>query len=177
MIGLGIRFGVIPNYPARGDLAVACPHCKSEAVFTSPYDFLRDDAAEAACSDARITGVKWSGGFAVERFPDTFPWKDPNNPYVQVVRNEVWGVLSCGKCGHRRKHLLNWPADAFYVIETSAGALWAYTREHLVQIRQRISGESSGGPFDMNRLPRQFLLKRTQARLLREIDAFLLRDH
>src|SRR5687767_2895522 len=129
MIGSGVRFGIIPNYAARGDLAVACPRCNSEAVFTSPYDFLRDEAAEQAFTDSRISGVKWSGGFAVERFPDTFPWRDPNNPYVHDTRNAVWGVLSCGKCGHRRKHVLDWPHDAFYTIAAPLGTLWAYTRE------------------------------------------------
>jgi hypothetical protein len=175
MIGSGVRFGIIPNWPARGDLAVACPRCKSEAVFTSPYDFLQDEAATQASADSRISGVKWSGGFAVERFPETFPWRDPDNPYVHHTRNEVWGVLSCWKCGHRRKHLLNWPADAFYAIETSAGTLWAYTREHFVQIRRHIAGERvRAGQFDMNRLPKQLLQKRNRDRLLRDMDAFLL---
>lgn len=70
MIGTGVRFGLLPG-GERGDLAVACPACRSEGVFTSPYDFLRDEAAEEAAADPRLRGVKWSGGFAVERFPDT----------------------------------------------------------------------------------------------------------
>jgi hypothetical protein len=175
MIGSGVRFGILSNYPARGDLAVACKRCKSEAIFTSPYDFLRDEAAEEAARDSRVSGAKWSNGFAVVRFPDVFPWRDSNNPYIHQKRGEVWGVLSCGACSLRQKHLLDWPADAFYRIDTPAGTLWAYTREHFLQIRRRIAREAvNDGPFDMNRLPKEFLQKRNQQRLLRDIDEFLM---
>lgn len=92
------------------------------------------------------------------------------------MSGEVWGVLSCRRCPLRRKHRLDWPADAFYRIESPPGTLWAYTRFHLVQIRRHLAGEPGRtGPFDMNRLPKPFLLKRNRDRLLRDIDAFLLR--
>jgi hypothetical protein len=140
MIVVGNRFGYIVNWPARGDLAVSCPSCRCEAVFTSPYGFLRREAAERAAGDSRLQGVRWSGGFVVVRFPDTFPWRDRNNPYTQHRRGQIWGVISCGQCAFRKKHLLDWPADAFYKIDSPAGMLWAYTRAHLVQIRAAWEG-------------------------------------
>lgn len=171
---MGTRLGYVFTTFAE-DLSVACPSCGSEAIFTSPYGYFQDDAAKeavAAVVAGRLNGVKFGGGFAFERFPHVFPWRDPNNPFVHYERREPWGVVSCGGCAYRKKHLLNWPDDAFWRVELPVGVLWACTRGHLVGIRRYVSGEDRrGGAFD--RIPKEFLLKRNVERVLRGIDQVL----
>jgi hypothetical protein len=179
MIGKGVRLGATINWPDSGEVDVSCRACGRDARFTSPYDYLHDEAAERARRDSRLRGVNWSNGFVVERFPDTFPWLDPNNPYTHMRSPQIWGVVSCGHCGCRKKHLLAWPADAYYRIDTPAGELWAYTLAHLVEIRKCIAGDRArraaydhGHP--VHKLPKEFLLKRHRERVLRAVDELLL---
>lgn len=125
-------------------------------------------------NDQRLATIAWNGGAVVVRFPEVFPWKDPDNPYLHQHEGKIFGVISCGRCGFRKKHCLNWPNDAYFRFDTVAGELWAYTREHLVQIYRYVSGDRHRqSAFDLNRLPKEFLLARHRDRLLRQIELFL----
>jgi hypothetical protein len=179
MIGSGVRLGNILDWSARGDLDVACPSCAGRAVFTSPYDLLKGDEAERAMDDPRFTGVKFSSGFALIRFPDHFPWRDPNNPYLQGVFDPtIWGVISCGSCAHGTKHMLSWPGDAFYQRSFSFGTLWAYTRKHALAIRKYVIGPRRryADGFDLNRVPKEFLRLRNRESVVRGLDEMLARN-
>jgi hypothetical protein len=68
MIGKAVRFGILPSGAARGDITVACPACRSEAAFTSPYDFLRDDSAERAAADSGVSAVRWAAASSSRGF-------------------------------------------------------------------------------------------------------------
>jgi hypothetical protein len=171
----GMRFGNILDWDARGDLAVRCPACDGQAIFTSPYDYLTGVDADQSAADPRSKGVRYSSGFAIERFPDIFPWRDPNNPYLARLSREIWGVLSCCECVYRRKHLLDWPTDAYYQIDFPFGTLWAYTRAHLVQIRKMLADEWQGPqPRALYRVPKESLIKRNRSKALRGVEKLLL---
>ena len=141
-------------------------------MFTPPYGYVPDSKD----ADPRLPGVQWGGGFAVERFPEVFPWRDPDNPWEHGRGKENWGVIACPACGLRRKHLLDWPKEAFYQAESSIGLLWAYSREHLVQIQRYVAGDRARrGTFDMNRVPKEFILVRNRERVLKAIERMLAR--
>jgi DNA-directed RNA polymerase subunit RPC12/RpoP len=170
----GKSFGLLPRHWVAGDADVVCPACRSRALFTQPYGYVPD----LKDAEPRLPGVQWGGGFAVERFPDLFPWRDPDNPWEWEHGREKanWGVIACPRCGLRRKHLLDWPKEAFYRAESAAGLLWAYSREHLVQIRHYVAGDRTRrGQFDMNRVPKEFIQVRNRARVLKAIDRMLER--
>jgi hypothetical protein len=170
----GLRFGFIPPHGFAGDLAVVCPGCRSRAVFTPPYGYLYVRDPQDVAPGLRC--VRAYEGFVVERFPDVFPWRDPHNPWQKGRGTEDWGVVSCPACGRRRKHRLNWPADAFYKTDLSVGRLWAYSRDHLLQIRRHVVGDRSARRgFDMNRVPKAFILVRNRARVRKAIDGMLAR--
>jgi hypothetical protein len=122
----GKSFGLLPRHWVAGDADVVCPACRSRALFTQPYGYV----PELNDADPRLPGVQWGGGFAVERFPDVFPWRDPDNPWEWEHGREKanWGVICCPHCGVRRKHLLDWPKDAFYRAESAAGLLGVLAR-------------------------------------------------
>jgi hypothetical protein len=141
-------------------------------LFTPPYGYIPDSKD----AHPRLRGVQWGGGFAVERFPEVFPWRDPDNPWEHGRGKEDWGVIACPACGLRRKHQLDWPKEAFYKAELSVGLLWAYSRDHLLQIRHYVAGDGvRRGKFDMNRVPKEFILVRNRARVLKAIDEILAR--
>jgi hypothetical protein len=161
------RFGHLPRHWVAVDVDVVRPACRSRARFTPPYGYIRD----LGDVDPRPPGVQWGGGFAVERFPEVLPWRDRDNPWVAGPGKANWGVIACPACGLRRKHPLDWPKEAFYRAEVSAALLWAYSREHLIQIQDYVAGDRTRrGGFDMNRVPREFLQVRNRARVLKAID-------
>jgi len=154
------------------DIDVICPTCRSRALFTAPYSYVPDRKDV----NPRLPGVRLGGGFAVERFPEVFPWRDPDNPWKDGRGRVDFGVIACPGCGLRRKHQLDWPKDAFYKAELSMGLLWAYSRQHLVQIRHHVAGDRvPRGNLDMNRVPKEFILLRHRTRVLKAIDELLAR--
>jgi hypothetical protein len=157
------------------DLAITCPKCRSIAFFSSPYVILHGDAALAASADPQVTGVPLRrGGFAIERFPNLFPWNDPKNRSIHFdTPPEAWGIASCSHCPYRKKHQLSWPEDAFYKINLSCGLLWAQHRDQLVKIRECIADSQHRGWMFSNRLNKNFFLKRNRDRVLRGIDELL----
>jgi hypothetical protein len=158
------------------DLAITCPKCRSIAVFTSPFVTLTGDAAVAAAADPQIRGVAFRKAFAVERFPDLFPWNDPKNRHIHYdTPPEAWGIASCSHCPYRKKYQLHWPEDAFYKIELSCGLLWAHNRDQLLRIRESIADPRRHGWRFSNRLNKNFFLKRNRDRVLRGIDELLLK--
>ena len=51
-------------------------------------------------------------------------------------RGEFWnrGAIHCTACFIRKKHELNWPADAYFQVEYRGKALWAYDRAHALKL-------------------------------------------
>ena len=93
----------------HGAIAVRCPTCAEEAGFRDPFLFLSGDLAEAAATDPGVMGVRESGGYLVELYPDVFLASDPARGGVRGKRDGSFGVLLCLHCGHRVRHRLRWP--------------------------------------------------------------------
>lgn len=87
------------------------------------------------------------------------------------------GSLICA-CGHRVRHTLAWPADAYFQIEHRGEILWAYHREHAGALRDYIAGtdrrprRAKLGKLMMH-LPKPFLEARSRAPIVRKLDRIL----
>jgi len=51
------------------------------------------------------------------------------------------GVLHCRKCLRRKKHKLNWPADAYFKIDFKGQTLWAYDRKYALMLLEYIESD------------------------------------
>ena len=88
----------------------------------------------------------------------------------------------CTSCTKIVGHI-DWPADAFYSIKLAAGDAWAWNKEYLQVLRQRVEGTQRSDAalagnnalflYYLARLPKYVVLKRNRPTLLRKIDAFL----
>ncbi|MFT5358568.1 MAG: hypothetical protein ACI9KE_005807 [Polyangiales bacterium] len=67
----------------------------------------------------------WRGWIVIEHDPSLYRWKQPTHGYTA---NDD-GVVSCIICVGRRKHVLDWPSDAYYRFDLPQGSLWAWSRE------------------------------------------------
>lgn len=100
--------------------------------------------------------------------------------YVSYLFEETESTISCKQCAHRKLHTINWPTDAYYRVETCGAVLWAWSREHLVEIRDYVASEDRGKrkyPHfffkRVRRIPAQFLDVKRRAAVVRAIDRVL----
>lgn len=131
----GMSFGSMPQ-----DIAITCARCNSRANFSAPFIYLsKADAATFPKQHPNACRIPWGSGVLEERFPREFSWKDQDNPFTNGRR--VAGVTQCDNCCRRSKHILNWPADAYFKVNTKAGELWAWNRFFLTAARNYIQSE------------------------------------
>jgi hypothetical protein len=160
--------------------AIRCERCAGEAAFEAPFELLDGEDAARAIALGR-PGVKLGGGFALERFPREFPWGDPDNwrrrpsGYPAGPR---WGVATCGACGRRAKHRVDWPREAFYQVRIDADVLWAYDRAGAVTILQFIRSADRDafavkGPYFLRKIPKEFLLVRRREKIVAALEKLL----
>jgi hypothetical protein len=153
-------------------------------MLDEPFEFVRGPEAEAAAGNPNLHGVKLGGGFMIEKYPDTFPWKSPANPerHAQGFRHgdPVWGVCTCGSCGYRAKHQLQWPEDAFYATEIRGQLLWAWNRTQVVALRAYIAstdrtytGIARDHFWFLRYVPKHFLEVKHRAEALKKLDRLL----
>jgi hypothetical protein len=182
MIIEGKRFG--PSYMGMPeDCSISCPRCGSKAKFASPFGYISNVKPKELDSCNHLPLVEWSGGTAIVRFPDTFAWKDEHNPYTQCGtfnrQHHIWGVVNCPHCGCRRKHNLNWPADAYYQLSCRNAFIWGWTRRHFVAIRNFVESEDRNprkhcyAGLRLSKLPKEILLIKNRSVIVKEIDKFL----
>jgi hypothetical protein len=175
----GIRYHSMPQ-----DIDVTCPRCQSIATFSSAFVFVSsEDNATVPIQHPGARRVQWGSDFLEERFPNEFPWKDPDNPFTSsnrtFVRN-VAGVSQCVRCCTRTKHVLDWPNDAYFKVTTRAGELWAWNRTFLVAARNYIqsierdlSVHGAGTFLYLRAIPKVFLLVSNRDNVIRRISRLL----
>lgn len=67
----------------------------------------------------------------------TGTWRDLRRPDRQGPQG--LGAVQCVRCTLRRRHVLRWPADAFYRCEVRGEELWAWTREQCALLRDYVA--------------------------------------
>lgn len=175
----GVSYHSMPQ-----DIDVTCPRCHSLATFSSAFVFVSsadNDTLPVQHPNARR--IQWGNNFLEERFPNEFPWKDPDNPFTSssrtFVRN-VAGVSQCVRCCTRSKHILDWPLDAYFKVTTRAGDLWAWNRMYLIAARNYIQSlerdlraHGSGTFLYLRAVPKDFLLVANRDNVVCRINRFL----
>lgn len=160
--------------PAAVDaLAIRCPRCGREAAFEPPAYVLQGDEAKAAAADPSLDGA-WHGRcYEVPRYPALIGRKE-----LARFRREIRrvGICRCGACGHLDRHLLDWPAHAFYAVSIRGRTLWMYDRAHALHLRAYVAAEARQrvpGARYISRVPKEFLAARNRAELVRKLDRLL----
>jgi hypothetical protein len=155
-------------------LSIRCPRCGREAAFEPPTYSLQKDEAKAAAADPSLEGV-WSGRryYTVLRYPELLSWKE-----LRRLRREVRqvGICRCGACGYLNRHLLEWPAEAYYAASHRGRTLWMFTREHAAALRAYIAADdrqNAPGARWLSRVPKEFLAARNRAALVKKLDRLL----
>jgi hypothetical protein len=166
-----------PMHATLQPIAIRCPRCRAEAVLEDAYYILSGEQAKLAAANPSITGVWVGRTLVVIRYPALLPWKE-----LSSVRNrgEMWGICRCGSCGHLGKHRLNWPADAFYAASIRGRTLWAWTRSHVVALRDFVASEHrhvAGLPYGtaqwVKRVPKEILFAKNRAEVVKKLDRLL----
>jgi hypothetical protein len=164
---IGWRFEGLPEH-----IVVRCRKCGDAAMLRRPFTRLRGAAARAASCDGALQG-RWEGGdYVIEHFHDTLPRSMGKNSWFGFSSGAL-GVVSCPRCAARYPHRLVWPRDAFYVVSTRAGILWAWNREWLIRVRKWIAGTKRPDGYLARHLPTPFKLARHRANVLSKIDEVL----
>ncbi|HEX8244821.1 MAG TPA: hypothetical protein VF541_15040 [Longimicrobium sp.] len=160
--------------PAAIDaLAIRCPRCGREAAFEPPSYVLERDDAKAAAADPSLEGT-WHGRYyEVLRYPALIGRKE-----LARFRREIRrvGICRCGACGYLNRHLLEWPAEAFYAVSIRGRTLWMYDRGHALRLRAYVAAEDRQrvpGARWLSRVPKEFLAARNRAELVKKLDRLL----
>jgi hypothetical protein len=153
--------------------AIRCPRCGREAAFEPPSRWVRGEEGRAAAADPSLTGVWYCGAYVVMRYPELVPWRD-----VARSRRDArpLGVCRCGGCGYLNRHLLDWPAEAFYTVSLRGRTLWMQSREHVAALRAYVAAgdrRSVPGSAWLSRVPGEFLAARNRGVLVKKLDALL----
>ena len=160
---------------------IRCPRCHSQASFDTPFTFLRGKEADKVKDKANVRGFQYGGGFVIEKYPKEFPWRSPENArrlFGQI--RDIWGVCSCPACTFRAKHLLDWPSDAYYTTNVRGQALWAWTREEVVALRDFIAsrdrkylGTARQHFWFLRHVPNHFIEVKHRTEVLKKLERLL----
>jgi hypothetical protein len=88
------------------------------------------------------------------------------------------GSVVCAACGHRGKHALAWPADAFFQLDLRGETLWAFHRESALALRAFIAStardrsKAKWRSFLLH-VPSHFLGAKARAEVVKRLDRLL----
>lgn len=153
-----------PAMPAH--VSLVCPQCTHLASFEAPYWLIPQ--GEPAPGSGPV--VQWKERLVQARFPGQVPWDDPCNAACQPsARSKTLGVAVCSACGLVRRHLLDWPNDAFFKCDIQGRTLWAWNRSQLQAIRDSLQGTRDSREQSENRhakIPRHFQISKHRDQVL-----------
>ncbi|MEM6341128.1 MAG: hypothetical protein AAF729_08255 [Pseudomonadota bacterium] len=141
-------------------LAIECPACEAQArfefaecvVIARKQDvsyFERSKDFEYVLTENAGTGRKHLALYfnsldrtdldTLTNLPEGYTANDwAHSDYSYRSHGYDVGTITCARCGLRRKHQLEWPADAFYQIAYKAKVLWAFDRETAITLMEYI---------------------------------------
>ena len=141
-------------YPLPSVADVRCPKCQNRCEFciTPRETFAKDER---------------SGAYSLLPLP---------------IEGTVLGKGACTGCGSSFS-AVQWPKDAYFSVDVQGGTVWAWNTTYLAALRARVAGDrvlerqltASNGylHYFLARLPKQAVVKRNRARLLRTLDEWL----
>jgi hypothetical protein len=153
---------------------ISCPKCKALARLESPF-WIYPLGVPAPSGSGAV--VEWSGNLVQERFPGQVLWNDPFNSASRYYsRSRTLGVVVCSACSLVRRHLLDWPNDAFFHCKIRGENLWGWNRQHLISIQAYIASTHRNQDFPgfrKSKVPRHFLLAKNRDLVVRSINKVL----
>lgn len=141
-------------YPLPSVADARCPKCRSRCKFCiGPRETFAEDTESSACS-LRPSPIE-----------GTLPGKG-----------------ACTRCCSSFS-VIHWPEDAYFSVEVHGGTVWAWNTTYLMALRARVIGDRvserqlalSNGylHYFLARIPKQAVVKRNRAFLLRTLDNWL----
>ena len=115
------------------------------------------------------------------------------SPAAKKITGSIAGRITCLDCGLNKEMEVSWPEQAFYQFDIHQGTLWAWDKNYLKFLRYWVTTKDRNEEvlFDLEKfpnpkvrfyylhflanLPKFILVKRNQAKIVKEIDAFLAR--
>ena len=101
--------------------------------------------------------------------------------FVAYSFMETKSLICCTQCAYRKQHAIKWPADAYYKVEVNGAILWAWSRNHLVAIRDYIASEERSqhkyrqfSYWSIRKIPAKFTNVKRRATIVRAIDRLLM---
>ncbi|OGT44606.1 MAG: hypothetical protein A3E82_04715 [Gammaproteobacteria bacterium RIFCSPHIGHO2_12_FULL_38_11] len=178
------------NKPRPIILAIICPTCAKQAIFISGISkkickkdiplFEKHPSFGLCFSVPTTVGVDY---YAVY-FPGLH---EPDASYLSAAPDDQptsrWtgnesidnGTAICDHCLLRKKHFLRWPTDAFFQWKIRHGkVLWAWNREHAVELRDYILSKNRTRTPTSFSLPADFKKKSVRDLICKKINASLL---
>ncbi|HYH81910.1 MAG TPA: hypothetical protein VEX86_19035 [Longimicrobium sp.] len=171
---------LFPMHDVDQAIAIRCPKCGAEAALSDAYSGVNGAAARAFAADPNVTGVWVHSSYFVIHHPRLLSWDEISSI---DKRGETWGICRCGSCGYLDKHRLNWPGDAYYVASIRGRTLWAWTRAHVVALRDFVASERRerrrldrlpyGVARYVKRVPTEILFAKNRAEVVKKLDRLL----
>jgi hypothetical protein len=110
--------------------------------------------------------------YEVLRYPRLVGWKEIRARHVV----HPVGLCRCGSCGYLNRHVLDWPAEAFYAVSIRGRTLWRWSRKHALALRAYVAATDRArvpGARWLSRVPRDFLAARNRDELVKKLDRLL----
>ncbi|MFL5732870.1 MAG: hypothetical protein ACJ78Q_06680 [Chloroflexia bacterium] len=165
---------------------IRCPRCEAAAEFRFPFTLLgahltthpKERAiAEAMQLDPNVKVEQWGGWTVLVHFPNIYPWQPP--PAGEGYRRGEHGVSICPQCGHKGKHELSWPEDAYFNCEFKGQQLWAWTRGHARALKSYVDSKDRnvwhypGYALFLLHVPKVFLTTKNRDGVSRRLERML----
>lgn len=182
-------------------LAVRCPDCGAEAVFEFAESVLirgradvlyfktsKDFGVQEICSHGWTKlAVYWhrlgTPLSAIDDLPEGYHpgmWEHSEH-FVRQGPGDL-GTVVCAHCGLRRRHVLEWPQDAFFQIEHRGHVLWAFERSSMVALVDFVASTDRQNPRRpwsgfLMKVPSHFLVAKAREPVLKKLRAKLGMHH
>ena len=178
-------------------LAVRCPDCEAGAVFEfAEMALIRRKADIPYFQSSKNFSVLdyYSSGWkklaifwhqlgnplsAINDFPTGYdPGMWAHSEYLVRKGPGDLGTIVCAQCGLRRKHVLEWPGNAWFQIDYRGQVLWAFERSSMVALTNFIASkdrQKAGRPWAgfLMKIPSLFLEAKAREAILRKLRARL----
>ncbi len=124
-------------------------------------------------------GLRGSASATIRDLPEGYSPENWNHsPYLYRNHGLDIGSAICCACGYRKKHQLDWPADAFFQIQYRREVLWAFDTESALELLDFIaskdrSREDSKWKAFLRHIPSHFLKKEARETVIKKLRRLL----
>ncbi|KQV59069.1 hypothetical protein [Duganella sp. Root336D2] len=144
--------------PIPHNLDIVCPACRGRAEFefaevvriklkadvqffqkSSMFDYqqFHDSCGHSWHAAIYFQGLHGRPQPVIQELPEGYAAGDwDHSRYLKNRSGWPVGSIRCGSCHMRGKHVLKWPAEAYFAISYRNRVLWAFHRESAIDLMQ-----------------------------------------